>query len=394
MAQVTAVDNSTPSITELIARLQDAWPNLTTEQIYSRMDLNRQELARVQDAGATPRAVQSTDLPDFQYGIGAEEGQGDDSVSSKDVFGEREFHGVFGAENAQDEQIEKWLSSKSKRLFHYKAEKFDGTGFLTWKKCILRLLGMVKLSELVLTDNPFDDTSSIDFKKWVEADILVINFLNTQVTQKYCIYMNSCSSAHSMWEMLLDRFENDALENWSSIFSKWNAHSQGVTQLVDDYISEECVFYEQLLALGHDFGAEHRRSRLLMGLNSQFQPEARVYRRDSTTSFHKICNDLRIVELSYVRSVSVPPRNNFIEGNGSSRDRAPRDKTWSEKCTTCGKPGHVWKRCPHATKGADGRYVRICHNCLLPGHFKAQCPQAKNGPHTGQKDYILDTPSA
>ena len=395
---------SVPTVTELLAHLQDTWPTLTTAQIYERIDLERQGLARVQETGVAPVTVDLPDLPDLLHGIGASdpvgdsEKDGDFSVNSMDLFGGATSHGSLGEETEEDTKIEKWLSPKLKRLFNYKAEKFDGNSFLTWKKCILRMLEMVKLSDLVLKAAPYTETASFEYKRWLEADRLVINFLNLQLSVKFTTYLNSCTSARGMWTMLLDRFENAALENWSEIFEKWNSHRQGDSQPIDEFVTQQCDFYEQLLALGHNFGDAHRRARLLMGLNAHFQPEARVYRRDSTMSFYQICNDLRIVEISYVRTRSVPPRNNFVGGKSSFPERPPMEysgRRESSHCSTCGQKGHHWKACPRAVKGADGRYLRICHLCYEPGHFKHQCPKSQRGSLPERKlSSAVEEPSA
>ena len=88
----------------------------------------------------------------------------------------------------------------------------------------------------------------------------------------------------------------------------WNAHKQGSTQKVDEYIRDQKDFHRRLIALGHNFGDEHRKMRLLYGLNQKFAVDAKLYRRDRTMTFYQICDDLRIAGLWLLAyGLKLPP---------------------------------------------------------------------------------------
>ena len=133
----------------------------------------------------------------------------------------------------------------------------------------------------------------------------------------------------------------------------WDMHKQGPSQKVDEYIREQ-DFNRRLIALGHDFGEDHRKMRLLHGLNLKFFVDAKLYRRDCTMTFDQICDDLRSVSKEYEESVD--PKVKYSKQKQPSHQRASNNKPWqptAKHCNNCNKDGHFICDCPHKSVRED-----------------------------------------
>ncbi|KAH0739575.1 hypothetical protein KY290_038280 [Solanum tuberosum] len=163
---------------------------------------------------------------------------------------------------------------------------FDGTGYRSWKRSVLRSLSVKNKLDFVTGEYPKPDTPSTTVRQWERCDDMVISWILNSLSKEIADSVEYVANSEELWKELQDRYDQTNGAKLYQIQKEINDLSQGALDITGYYTRIKKLWEElSTLAANHIcncrctcgaknimYKAEHDRRliQFLMGLNEVY----------------------------------------------------------------------------------------------------------------------------
>ncbi|XP_049355774.1 uncharacterized protein LOC125820389 [Solanum verrucosum] len=251
---------------------------------------------------------------------------------------------------------------------------FDGTGFHSWRRSVLRSLSVKNKLVFINGECKRPDATHSTYRQWVRGDDMVMSWILNSLGRDIADSVEYVSDALELWMELVDRYDQTNGAKLYQTQKEINDLSQGILDITTYYtcmkkLWEElnnlcvlsqcnCVCICGAKANTHKAEQDRRLIQFLMGLNvvyttirgsilmmnplpSMAQAFALLIQEEEQREF-KPNNQMFAESSSLIASSPDVPGGRNFRTNYSPNTNAPRGRPF---CEFCRRPGHVKDKC-------------------------------------------------
>ena len=257
----------------------------------------------------------------------------------------------------------------------YKVPVLDGKNFALWKKQILLVLKVKKLTSClkqktyITVDTDGDVKTEASYSE--DDELKTLTIINGSLDQSVQLKVVSCETAWETWERLHQIYENKTPANVAKIFEQYYSYKKMASDDMSAHISKVEALAIYLEEVGEKQSDISIMSRLLYSLPNEYgslreawesvhpdhQTKRNLISRLLAHESSKPGRDLgNTAEVALV--AGKPKEARFSQGSDDRRKRV--------KCFNCGKMGHYKRDCRVKNQSSDrapGQSVALVLNC-------------------------------
>ena len=276
---------------------------------------------------------------------------------------------------------------------------FDGIGYRTWKRGMIRSLSVKNKLGSINGDSKKPLPTDPNYKQWERCDNMVTSWILNSLSRDIADSVAYVDSALELWTDLEDRYDQTNGAKLYQIQKEINDLIQGVMDVTAYYtkmkkLREElsglcikthcnCICSCGAKDMMHKVEQDRRLIQFPMGLNE-------VYKTIRGNIL--MMNQMPSVAQAFALLIQEEKQREFKTNNQFFAETSSLVATSSSTSSTSGNQKGQNFQTNYSSTSSNHRGRPYCEHCRRPGHFKAKCyqlhgyPQNNNRPQRSQSN--------